>query len=117
MTGRCDAPAELRRHGLHAIADAEHRHTEREYIRRCVGRARVGHGLGAARQDDAARAECSDRRLARIPGHDLAIDAELAHTARDQLRVLRTKIEDQDAVRVDVARGGSARQWRSHETR
>jgi hypothetical protein len=31
-------------------------------------------------------------------------DTELAHTARDELRVLRTEVEDQDPVGVDVAR-------------
>jgi hypothetical protein len=35
---------------------------------------------------------------------DFAIHAELAHATRDQLRVLRTEIEDQDPVGVDVAR-------------
>jgi hypothetical protein len=35
---------------------------------------------------------------------DLAVDAKLAHAARDQLRVLRAEVEDQDPVRVDVVR-------------
>jgi hypothetical protein len=35
---------------------------------------------------------------------DLAVNAELAHATRDQLRVLRAEIEDQDPVRVDVGR-------------
>ena len=35
-------------------------------------------------------------------GMDLAVHAALAHAARDQLRVLRAEVEDQDAVRVDV---------------
>jgi hypothetical protein len=33
---------------------------------------------------------------------DLAVHAELAHAARDELRVLGTEIQDQDAVGVDV---------------
>jgi hypothetical protein len=32
----------------------------------------------------------------------LAVDAELAHAARDQLRVLGAEVEDQDLVVVDV---------------
>ena len=42
--------------------------------------------------------------VAHVPGMDLAIDAAFAHAARDQLRVLRAEVEDQDAVRVDVGR-------------
>jgi hypothetical protein len=38
---------------------------------------------------------------------DLAVDAEFADPARDQLRVLRAEVEDQNPVRVNVAaRGG-----------
>jgi hypothetical protein len=33
---------------------------------------------------------------------DLAIDAQFAHTARDQLRVLGTEVEDQNAIAVDT---------------
>jgi hypothetical protein len=33
---------------------------------------------------------------------DLAIDAALAHTSRNELRVLRTEVENQDAMRMDV---------------
>jgi hypothetical protein len=37
---------------------------------------------------------------------DFAVDAQLAHATRDQLRVLRAEVEDQDPVRVDVGRSG-----------
>jgi hypothetical protein len=33
---------------------------------------------------------------------NLAIHAELAHAARDELRVLRTEVEDQYPVGVDI---------------
>jgi hypothetical protein len=37
---------------------------------------------------------------------DLAVDAKFAHAARDQLGVLRTEVQNEDAVRVNVrARG------------
>ena len=44
--------------------------------------------------------------VAGVPGVDLAVDAELAHAPRDQLRVLRAEVEDQDPVGVDVAADG-----------
>ena len=47
-----------------------------------------------------------DRLVAAVPGQDLAVDADLAHAPRDQLRVLRAEVEDQDPVGVDVGRGG-----------
>ena len=44
-----------------------------------------------------------------VPGMNLAVDAQLAHAARDQLGVLRAEVEDQDAVRVDVGVRGRPR--------
>jgi len=35
---------------------------------------------------------------------DFAVDAALAHTPRDQLRVLRAEVENQDPMGVDVRR-------------
>ncbi len=79
----------------------------------------LGDGLGAAGEDDAARAEGADVGAAGIPGMDLAVDAELAHATGDQLGVLRTEIEDQDAVGVDVTglRQARGRGIGAHETR
>ena len=37
-----------------------------------------------------------------IAGVDLGIHAEFAHAAGDQLRVLRTEIENQNPVRMNV---------------
>ena len=44
--------------------------------------------------------------VAAVPGQDLAVDADLAHAPRDQLRVLRAEVEDQDPVGMDVGRSG-----------
>ena len=110
---RLDATAQLRGHGLHAVADAEHRHTQRPDGLGCGGRALLRDGLGAAREDDALRIEGPHRLIACVPGVDLAVDAELAHAARDELRVLRPEVEDQDTVGVDVAGGHGRRFTRS----
>src|SRR5690606_37608826 len=37
-----------------------------------------------------------------VPGPDFAVEPEFADAARDQLRVLRAEVEDQDLVAVDV---------------
>ena len=97
-----DAPAELRGHRLHAVANAKHRHAELEHGSRCSGRTSHRHRLGATREDDAFRAELADRRITRIPRMNFTVDAELAHTTRNQLRVLRTEIENEDSVSVYV---------------
>src|SRR4029077_13599912 len=109
---RCgDAPAELLCHGLHAVADTEHRRAELEHRSgrvRCICR---GHRLGSAGENHAARTKVTYLRVAHIPGVDLAVDAELAHAPRDQLRVLGAEIQNEDAVGVDIrvrSRGGSS---------
>jgi hypothetical protein len=95
---RLHAPAELLRHRLHAVADAEHRHAELEgRLRRARRRLLVG-GHVAAGQDDALRRELAHEGVGDVVGVDLAIHLRLAHAARDQLRVLRPEIEDQDPV-------------------
>ena len=103
-----DPPAELLRHGLHAVADAEHRHAELIDRRGRPGRAGGRHRLRAAGEDHAARPEGAHPGVAHVPGVDLAVHAELAHAAGDELGVLRTEIEDQDPVRVNVALRGRA---------
>ena len=89
------AAAQLRRHRLHAVTDAQHRNAR---IPRRVRRARriaFGHALGPPRQDDPRGREVADERIADVVGMDLAIHVQLADAARDELRVLGTEIEDQ----------------------
>ena len=50
--------------------------------------------------------EIPDEILAAVPGMDFAIDADFAHPAGDQLGVLRTEIQDEDFVGVNVLHGG-----------
>ena len=105
MRGRAHATTELLGHGLHAIADAEHRDAQREHCGWRRGRLGVGHRFRTTREDDAVRAEGANRCLAHVPRVELAIHADFAHAARDELGVLRAEIEDQDAVGVDVRSG------------
>jgi len=109
MVGSRDAAAELLRHGLHAVADAEHGHAGVPHGLRRLRRLGVGHRLRPAGEDDAAGAEFADRRVGHVPGMDLAVDAAFADATRDELGVLRPEIEDQDAMRVDVGRSHRGR--------
>ena len=99
---RRDPPAQLLRHGLHAVADAEHRYAELIDRGRRPGRVCIGHRFGAAGEDHAARPEGAHLGVAHIPGMDFAVHAQFADAAGDELRVLRAEVEDQDAV---VGRG------------
>ena len=61
--------------------------------------------LGPAREDDALRRERADEIVVDVERVDLAVDVRLAQAARDQLRVLRAEVEDQD---LRVGGGGHA---------
>ena len=100
--GGFDFPAELGGHGLHAIANSEHRNAHRKCAARRLGPLRFVNGLGAAGQDDGARLESLDLRRIRIPGVDLRIHAQFTHAAGDQLGVLRAEIENQNPVGMNV---------------
>jgi hypothetical protein len=54
--------------------------------------------VGAAGEDDALRLEVADELLADVEGMQFAIHLLLAHAAGDELRDLRTEIEDEDLL-------------------
>ncbi len=60
----------------------------------------------AAGKDHALRPEAAHKVVADVVRMDLAIDLGLAHPPRDQLRVLRPEIQDEDAL---VQRGAIRR--------
>ena len=104
VIGAADTAAELLRHRLHAVADAEDGHARFEYGLGRHRRLHVRDGLGATRQDDAPRAERADVGVTHVPGVDLAVHAAFADASSDQLGVLGPEIEDQDAMRMNVGR-------------
>ncbi len=95
---RLHPAAELLRHRLHSVADPEHGHAELEHRgRRLVGGFPVRREV-AAGKDYALGAESAHEGVGYVAGMDLAIDFRLAHAARDELRVLRTEIEDENLL-------------------
>ena len=101
-----DGPAEQLGHELQAVADAQDRDAHLEH--RPVHERRPGllHAEGASRKDDPPRREGADLLQRHRAGMDLAIDVQLAHAARDQLRVLRSEVEDEDLLGVQVGHLG-----------
>ncbi len=114
-----DRAAQLRGHRLHAVADAEHRHALRPHGGRRARRIALRHAVRPAREHDALRRERAHEVVADVERMDLAVDVRLAQAARDELRVLRAEIEDQDpgmgrgGHRISRRRGRAAPQ-RSH---
>jgi hypothetical protein len=97
-----DPPAELLRHGLHAVADAEHGNAELEYR---LGRTQPlhrGDRLGPAGEHDAPGLALAQRVLVDVAGNDLRVSAGVADPARDELGVLRAEIQDQDQIVMDA---------------
>ena len=88
--------AEAVHHGLLAVADAEHGHTEREDGGGRLGRAVEHHAGRAAGKDDGPRLLARDGRIGGVKGHDFAEDAALADAAHDELGDLRSEIDDEN---------------------
>jgi hypothetical protein len=97
--------AELRRHGLLAVADAEHRHPGLEDALRRPRRGVVGHRFRPARQDDALGLHLAKGLFGGLERHDLRIHPLLAHATGNELRHLRAEIDDKDLV-VGIGHGG-----------
>ena len=70
-------------------------------------------GLRTTRENDALRRERPNISITGIPGMYLTEHTELAHPARDQLRVLRAEIEDKNPVGVNIAGSHGQRLTRS----
>ena len=90
--------AELYRHGLHAIADAQHGHAQIPHrLRRAKLVVFVGAGV-AAGQDHALGRKRADELVRHVVRVDLAVDVRFAHAAGDQLRDLGAEVEDKNLV-------------------
>src|SRR5688500_5597217 len=97
-------------HQLNTVADPQHRHAE--FKDRGIGMrslARV-HALRTAGEDDARDIVCAQRlRRCRVV-IDFGVDLTLANPACDDLRELRSEVEDGDGLWHE-------RQWKTTSTR
>ena len=110
VRGAIDGAAEELGHELQAVADAKDRNAEVEHGAVDERRAGLLDAEGASGKYDPARLEGADLLHGHRAGMDLAVDVQLANAAGDELRVLRTEIEDEDllGVQVDQVRPSSA---------
>ena len=93
--GPLDAPAEILRHQLHAVADPEHRDPEFEELRVDLRRPLGVDRRRPAREHDRGRPASPHLRGADSVADELRVDARLAHATSDQLGVLPAEVDDQ----------------------
>ncbi len=94
--------AQLHCHGLHTVADAEDRHTGVEDVLRRARAVCFGGAFRAAGEDDAARVKLTDLCFSNIPCPQFTVDAQFTYATRDQLGVLRSEIEDENAMFMNI---------------
>ena len=92
--GLVDVGAERVRHGLEAVADAEHGHAGVEQLGVDARGAGLEYGCGAAGQDDGLRVLGEHLVYRHGMGDKLRIHVRLAHATGDELRVLGAEIDD-----------------------
>ena len=97
-SGALDGAAEVARHELHAVTDAERRDPEREDLGVEVRRAIGVHRGGAAGEDQRRRVSRRDLRGRQSVSDELRVHPRLAHTTRDQLAVLPAEVDDEDGT-------------------
>ena len=101
--------AERMRQKLAAIADAQHRHAERKEVGIDLRRACGVHALRSAGENDA-----DGRKLAHLLRRDrkglyLAVNVLLTHAPRDELGILRAKVQDQNFLHLMRPPGSKCR--------
>src|SRR5215471_6994617 len=98
MVSALDLAAELLRHGLLAVADAEDRHARLIDGGGSERRVPVEYRGGPAGEDHALRPHRPERLVRLLERHDFAIDFFFAHPPRDELGHLRPEIDDENLV-------------------
>ena len=102
LSGRHDLAAEMTAHQLHAVADAQHRHTQLEQLLGNRGSPRFVDRLWPAGENDPGWRKGADRRHIHVKRMQFAEDMGFTHPAGDKLGVLGTEIENQDFLAVDI---------------
>jgi hypothetical protein len=105
-----DAAAEVLRHQLHPVADAEHRHPELVQAGVDVrGVLRIDRGRSAG-EDHRGRVLRPQRVGGRPVADELRIDTRLADAAGDQLRVLAAEVDDEHGPGIRDRQGFRSRE-------
>ena len=93
-TGGHDRTAQLLHHQLHAVTNPQHRDAQLPDRRIAERRALLVDRIGTTAEEDAARSQGAELLSGGGVAHHQREDLGLAHTAGNQLRVLRAEIEN-----------------------
>ncbi len=104
FVGCFNMATKLHRHGLHAVADAEHRHTGFKHVLRGARAVGFGGAFRATGENDTAWIEFANLCFSDIPRPQLTVNAQLTDATRDQLSVLRTEIQNENAMFMNIFR-------------
>src|ERR1700751_3703910 len=96
LVGTTHLPPERMHHQLQTVADAKYRYAHSEYARVGRGSILVVNRRRPARQHDAHRRVASDFLKSGVAGKNDRKDSLFADAARNQLRILRSEVEDDD---------------------
>src|SRR6266487_4377147 len=86
------------REGLHAITNPKNRKSRFEDEILHVRRVLLIYRFGSAGEDESLRRDGEDLFHRGIPGEQFAIDLRFTHTSCNDLRILRTEIENGNGV-------------------
>lgn len=102
FVGALHMATQLHRHGLHAVAHAQHRHAGVEHVVR--GARAAGFGGAFRPPDRMMPLGLNSRICASLTSQaaQFAVNADFAHAAGDQLSVLRTEVQYEDAMLMDI---------------
>src|ERR1700704_5717231 len=93
-----DLAAKVVGYQLHAVADAEHRDPRPKGLGIHLWSSRLVHAGGTSAEDQPRWLQLLQLGPRRRPRDELAVDARLPHSSRDQLAELRSEVEDQDGL-------------------
>ncbi len=96
-----DAPSQNLGHELKPIADPEYRKAQIKKFRGKRGASRSADGIRSTRQYHSRRAGSAYLIHRGIEGNNLAVYGQLTNSTGDELSILATKIQNQDAFAVN----------------
>lgn len=94
-------PASRPCHQLQAVTDSQHGNTQIEKLGRQPGAPRPADGIGAPRKNDSDGLQAFYTVHRRSKGGDFTVNRKLADPARDQLGILRAKIQNEYRLAVN----------------